>query len=138
MFIDETYRDERGRSQPLFRLNRDAFALLAMGFTGQKALRWKLAYIEAFNQLEAIQERERQLPNTVAGVGPCVFAVFRYFNLRDEFSEDEKAMIRALTYRLSTLPYKPEVTGNAYGKGTHFRLVEIENREPGDPIRVFM
>lgn len=34
-------------------MDRDGFTLLAMGFTGQKALRFKLAYIEAFNVMEA-------------------------------------------------------------------------------------
>ncbi|EGO5846227.1 phage regulatory protein [Enterococcus faecalis] len=33
-------------------MNRDGFTLLAMGFTGQKALKFKLKYIEAFNQME--------------------------------------------------------------------------------------
>ncbi|EMW5628237.1 Rha family transcriptional regulator, partial [Enterococcus faecalis] len=33
-------------------MNRDGFTLLAMGFTGQKALQFKLKYIEAFNRME--------------------------------------------------------------------------------------
>ena len=33
-------------------LNRDGFTLLAMGFTGQEALIWKLRYIQAFNLME--------------------------------------------------------------------------------------
>lgn len=33
-------------------MNRDGFTLLAMGFTGKKALEWKLKYIEAFNKME--------------------------------------------------------------------------------------
>lgn len=36
-----------------FEMTRDGFTLLAMGFTGSKALKWKLRYIEAFNALEA-------------------------------------------------------------------------------------
>lgn len=36
-----------------FEMTRDGFTLLAMGFTGAKALKWKLAYIEAFNVMEA-------------------------------------------------------------------------------------
>ncbi|MBS7669330.1 Rha family transcriptional regulator [Croceicoccus gelatinilyticus] len=35
-----------------FDMDRDGFTLLAMGFTGEKALDWKLAYIEAFNRME--------------------------------------------------------------------------------------
>ena len=33
-------------------MNRDGFTLLAMGFTGQEALIWKLKYISAFNTME--------------------------------------------------------------------------------------
>lgn len=36
-----------------FDMNRDGFTLLAMGFTGGKALKWKLRYIDAFNAMEA-------------------------------------------------------------------------------------
>lgn len=41
------------REEPLYLISRDGFALLAMGFTGPEALRWKLAYIRAFNLMEA-------------------------------------------------------------------------------------
>lgn len=41
------------REYRAFEMDRDGFTLLAMGFTGEKALDWKLAYIEAFNAMEA-------------------------------------------------------------------------------------
>lgn len=41
------------RKDPAYRLTRDGFTLLAMGFTGKKALAFKLAYIDAFNRMEA-------------------------------------------------------------------------------------
>lgn len=47
------YLDPTGRALPCYLLTRDAFSLLAMGFTGKAAIRWKLKYIEAFNALEA-------------------------------------------------------------------------------------
>lgn len=37
-----------------YNLTRDAFTLLAMGFTGKKALQFKIAFINAFNQMEQI------------------------------------------------------------------------------------
>ncbi len=40
-----------------FEMTRDGFTLLAMGFNGKEALKWKLRYIEAFNAME------RQLKN---------------------------------------------------------------------------
>lgn len=42
-----------------FAMNRDGFNLLVMGFTGKKAIRFKLEFIEAFNVMEkAIKEGE--------------------------------------------------------------------------------
>ena len=38
---------------PIYEMTRDGFTLLAMGFTGKKALAFKLAYIDAFNRMEA-------------------------------------------------------------------------------------
>ena len=40
-----------------FDMDRDGFALLAMGFTGTKAMKFKLAYIAAFNRMEAELKR---------------------------------------------------------------------------------
>lgn len=37
---------------PMYYMNRDGFTLLAMGFTGKKAIQFKLQYIQAFNQME--------------------------------------------------------------------------------------
>jgi anti-repressor protein len=52
MFYETTEADSYGRPQRVYQMNRDGFALLAMGFTGQKALEWKVKYIEAFNYME--------------------------------------------------------------------------------------
>ena len=52
MFIESSYEDSYGRKQKEFLMTRDGFSLLCMGFTGKKALEWKLKYINAFNQME--------------------------------------------------------------------------------------
>ncbi len=52
MFIESTYADSYGRFQKCYDITRDGFSLLVMGFTGKKALEWKLRYIEAFNSME--------------------------------------------------------------------------------------
>ena len=41
------------RSEPYYKISRDGFSLLVMGFTGQKAYRWKIEFIKAFNLMEA-------------------------------------------------------------------------------------
>lgn len=42
----------RTRKGQAYRMTRDGFAFLAMGFTGKEAAKWKEAYINAFNRLE--------------------------------------------------------------------------------------
>lgn len=46
------YTDQKGERRPMYIMTRDGFTLLAMGFTGKKALAFKIAYIEAFNRME--------------------------------------------------------------------------------------
>lgn len=45
-----------------FEMDRDGFTLVAMGFTGAKALDWKLAFIDAFNRMEAELRADRSEP----------------------------------------------------------------------------
>lgn len=52
MFYETTMPDSYGRQQKAYLMNRDGFSLLVMGFTGKKALEWKLKYIDAFNEME--------------------------------------------------------------------------------------
>lgn len=59
-FFEATY-ENRGKQYPMYLMNRDGFSLLVMGFTGKKALDWKLKYINAFNQMEnIIREKQSQ------------------------------------------------------------------------------
>lgn len=66
MFEETTYIHPQNKQQyPMFLMNRDGFTLLAMGFTGDKALRFKMAYINAFNEMEkALKAMQPKLPQT--------------------------------------------------------------------------
>ena len=57
MFYEIQEPDSYGRLQRVYQMNRDGFSLLAMGFTGDKAMAWKLKYITAFNEMEAELKR---------------------------------------------------------------------------------
>ena len=52
-FAQSTYMSDRGKEYPEYLMTRDGFTLLAMGFTGSKAMQWKIKYIETFNRMEA-------------------------------------------------------------------------------------
>ena len=56
-FSETTYTDAQGKRQPMFLMNRDGFSLLTMSLTGEKAMAFKVAFIEQFNRMEqAIKE----------------------------------------------------------------------------------
>lgn len=60
MFIESSYKAGTGKSYKEYLLTRDGFTLLAMGFTGSKAIEWKLKYIDAFNKMEqALKEQSK-------------------------------------------------------------------------------
>lgn len=61
-FMTDTYKDASGKSNPEYLMNRDGFSLLVMGFTGKKALEWKIKYIEAFNAMESEIKQGKALP----------------------------------------------------------------------------
>jgi len=51
-FALSDYTDATGRRLPMYRITRDGFAFLAMGFTGRGAAAWKEAFIAAFGKME--------------------------------------------------------------------------------------
>ena len=56
------YQDAQGKMRPAYRLTRDGFSFLAMGFTGKKAAAWKEKFLEAFNAMEAALRERRAEP----------------------------------------------------------------------------
>lgn len=56
-----------------YTITRDGFTILAMGYTGAKAMKFKLAYIDAFNRMEAAlrgQDPAETLRIITADLGP--------------------------------------------------------------------
>lgn len=74
-----------GKSEPYYRMTRDGFVFLAMGFTGAKAAAWKEAYITAFNRME------HELARRIAAEQETIQALL---------SDKEKAL-NALTHKLA-------------------------------------
>ena len=61
-FEESTYINDRGKPQPMYQLTRDGFTILVMGFTGARAMQFKLAYIAEFNKMEAELTRRVEAP----------------------------------------------------------------------------
>ena len=60
MFFNHEEKDFYGRKQRVYLMNRDGLSLVAMGFNGPKAIKFKLDFIAAFNQLEDMLKRIRE------------------------------------------------------------------------------
>jgi len=52
-FVAAEYIDAKGEKRTEYHLTHDGFSLLTMGFTGDKALYWKVEFLRQFNEREA-------------------------------------------------------------------------------------
>ena len=64
LFYESSYVGANGKKNPMYYMNRDGFTLLVMGYNGEKAMKFKLAYIRQFNAMEKaligkLKEREK-------------------------------------------------------------------------------
>lgn len=63
-----SYRSSQNKSFPMYYITRDGFTLLAMGYTGERAMKFKESYIRQFNAMEKLLKEkfvERQKGITV-------------------------------------------------------------------------
>jgi len=51
-FKSSFYKDSTGRKLPCYFMTRDGFTMLVMGYSGQKAMKFKELYIRRFNEME--------------------------------------------------------------------------------------
>lgn len=93
-FYKSTYLDAQGKQQPLFVMNRDGFSLLAMSLTGEKALQFKIAFIELFDKMEATIKGNIKTPATPTI--PKTFAeALRLAASQQEQIEEQQRLIEA-------------------------------------------
>jgi len=87
------------RDYPYSEMTRDGFALLVMGFTGKKAMAWKIKFLEAFN---AMEEQLRAQPQPVADL-PFEFDLLlsEAARLSDELWAASDALMRAREIKAS-------------------------------------
>lgn len=65
LFYEGTYIHPQNKQKyRIFYMTKDGFTLLAMGFTGKKAMQFKIRYINAFNQMEKRLKNDYPIPTT--------------------------------------------------------------------------
>lgn len=53
-FVLSSYTSIQNKKQPMYCMTRDGFTLLVMGYTGEKAMKFKEGYIRQFNAMEKV------------------------------------------------------------------------------------
>ena len=81
------FTDDTGRKLPAYRITRDGFTLLAMGFTGKEAMQWKVAYLTAFNKME-----QELLARTTRPANPAI----DYDRISPAQAQDLKEIVAAI------------------------------------------
>lgn len=100
LFAEDIYVASNGKSNPLYLMNRDGFSLLAMSFTGKKALQWKLKYIAAFNAMEGALRTKNSAETSSAPSLPDLEALKAKAAIADTIIGDEPYLgIRATAVR---------------------------------------
>ncbi|MGL6403465.1 Rha family transcriptional regulator [Aeromonas hydrophila] len=61
-FAECSRTGSNNKPEPFFRMTRDGFTFLCMGFTGKEAAKWKEAYINAFNWMAEQLATQRPQP----------------------------------------------------------------------------
>lgn len=96
---------QNGQTYPAYRLTRDGFAFLAMGFTGKKAALWKEKFLEAFNAMERAlrreqvgQESESRTPQAIPAKPPRKEPVHMATKLTSGQKEAIRGLIRMVAY----------------------------------------
>jgi Rha family phage regulatory protein len=92
---------------PEYLITRDGFTILAMGFTGKKAMQFKIAYINAFNTMEE-QLQTRQLP-AAANITRSTIAVIEKINQQILRGEDVDKEVLRYAWNIGKLIHRPLV-----------------------------
>jgi Rha family phage regulatory protein len=72
-FAFVTYPDRKGEERPEYRMTHDGFAFLASKLTGKKADAWMIAFIRAFNTLEAeLRAKEARFAHALDQIRPTL------------------------------------------------------------------
>ncbi|EIQ0380181.1 Rha family transcriptional regulator [Escherichia coli] len=109
-FAPAEYLDEQGKKRPMYKITKNGFVFLVMGFTGKKAAAFKEAYIAEFDRMEA-ELRQNNTPPTdkmIPGDGRTLVV---HFDERGNIRFTETVPDGALVCTLETFRFYLEKQG---------------------------
>ena len=93
--------------QTIIEMTRDGFVLLAMGFTGKKAMTWKIKYLQAFNAMEtALIDKAPALPKPRTLTNVQARTLQRMIRERWSDAKEREAAYERLKDRFEVPKYK--------------------------------
>ena len=133
------------REVPAYRLTRDGFTLLAMGFTGKKALQFKLAYIDEFNRMERALSSATALTEATGSAAQLAQVAGEQLALMQRLTglvETQNEVLQGLTQALGAMQSTLATTVRSHSRqvAKAFRLAEQRTAKlpppaPLDPDR---
>ena len=114
-FIESKYKN-RGKEYPEYLLTKDGFSYLVMGFTGKEAAKFKIAYINRFNEMEeklqSLQTAKLEFPQLTQAIQEAHDDP-KFYHYSNEFD-----MINRIVLGMSAKKFR-EING--IGKGASIR-----------------
>ena len=98
-----SYINKQNKKMPMFTMNRDGFTILAMGYTGKKAMQFKEKYISAFNKMESTLREQPQTPQQLSGA--------EYLLQQAQLMVEQERRLKTLENRMDALDQEREENG---------------------------
>ena len=119
-FTPSSYFNSQNKKQPEFLMTRKGFSLVAMGFTGEKAMGFKVAYIEAFeNMLQLIETRIL----SKEGYKEMCSAIAHNLGLSNHLFAEEANMVNKVVLGMTSKDFR-EANGLKHGETPRDILVK--------------
>lgn len=132
MFFESTEPDHYGRDRRIYLMNRDGFTLLAMGFTGSKALHFKVEFLNAFKEMEKTLLQPKPLSEKeqlMASMRLSLETAEEIVGVKKEIAE-----VRNIAENQVTLDYGEQ---RRLQKAVAVKVYEIETTDPAAQRKLF-
>ena len=101
-FGQSSYINDQGKSQPMYEISKDGFTLLAMGFTGKKAMEFKLKFLAEFNRMEQEIRRRKITPSSEISDNPGLEALAQNQQFIQALAIQNQALIEVHQKQIKT------------------------------------
>lgn len=112
------WSEEANRETRSFDLTRDGFTLLVMGWTGERAMRFKVSYIQAFNAMEASLRAHGPDERFLAAVREIVAPLAVRFSGQDEAIDHVAARVDVIAEDVAYLKHMAHARRRALSEAT--------------------